>query len=331
VPSTKHQVASYWDENREISKDPTYWMAHPVCRAAINRRVSGNEQERSLDWFRRVHAPVPFRRGVSWGCGLGAFERSAIRSGLAKEMEAFDISEASLEDARRVAREEGVEGIRYLKGDFNNPEFEPGRYDLVCFHASLHHVRSLGGLFRYLVRRLPAGTAVYVEEYVGPSADTWRLPLVAAAQRLLNEAPWDAKVRSLIDPPVNVYDPSEATRSGEIRSFLRSYLDIVEWKPYGGQLAGLVFPYLKGEWTSTEAGTDFARKLMELEDREIAEDPESSHHLVAFGRLKSLTSAIRAHLRAKHVAARAQLLAARTARRFRDRMAPLGRYLKPSR
>ena len=154
---------------------------------------------------------------------------------------------------------------------------------------------------------------------------------VAAAQRLLDECPWEAKVWSLVDPPVNKYDPSEATRSGEIRSFLRSYLDVVEWKPYGGQLAGILFPYLKAEWTSSEAGTAFARELMELEDAEIAADPESSNHLVAFGRLKSLTPAERARLRAKHLGARARLLASSSARRFRDRLPRVKPYLRPSR
>ena len=320
MPSTTEQAARYWDENREISKDPAYWMAHPVCRAAINRRVSGSEHEWPLDWFRRVHAPEPFRRGASWGCGLGSFERSAIKIGLVREMDAFDISEASLEDARREAEKEGVSGIRYVKGDFNNPEFPAGRYDLVCFHASLHHVSSLGGLFRYLLQNLPAGTAVYIDEYVGPSADTWDLKRVEGAQRLLDECPWDAKVFTLVDPPVNPYDPSEATRSGEIRPFLRSYLDIVEWRPYGGQIAGVLFPYLKRDWTATAEGEAFARKLMALEDEAIGRDPESSHHLVAFGRLKSLTPRERTRLRWRHSASRARLLASRTARRLRERL-----------
>jgi hypothetical protein len=48
-------VARYWDENRQKAKDPAYWMAHPLCRQAINRRVSGDPHEWPLDWFKRVH------------------------------------------------------------------------------------------------------------------------------------------------------------------------------------------------------------------------------------------------------------------------------------
>ena len=70
--TTARQAASYWDENREKSRDPAYWMAHPLCRRAINRRISGNIHEWPLDWFKRVHATKAFGRGASWGCGLGA-------------------------------------------------------------------------------------------------------------------------------------------------------------------------------------------------------------------------------------------------------------------
>lgn len=281
-------VARYWDENRAISLDPAYWMAHPLCRAAINRRISGSPHEWPLDWFRRVHAPTPFRRGVSWGCGLGAFERSAIRIGLVHEVDAFDISSVSLQDARREAEREGVRGIHYRVGDFNDPRLERGRYDIVFFHASLHHVDRLGRLFRRLGRALPAGAAVYVDEYVGPSAHEWdrESARLALPQKLLDACSWSVKTRHFVAPPVNIYDPSEAVRSGEIQLFLRDYLDIVEWRPFGGQIAGLVFPQLQAEWTQTDEGSAFVQRVMDLEDDQLLRDPDFTHHLVAYGKLK---------------------------------------------
>lgn len=59
-------VASFWDENRKtVTLDPAFWMAHPACREAINRRIGGNPSEWTLDRFRRLHAPAPFDRGIS--------------------------------------------------------------------------------------------------------------------------------------------------------------------------------------------------------------------------------------------------------------------------
>jgi SAM-dependent methyltransferase len=279
-------VARFWDENREKSRDPAYWMAHALCRQAINRRVSGNINEWPLDWFRRVHVARPFERGVSWGCGLGAFERAAIRTGIAGAVDAFDISPKSLADARREAEREGVEGIEYRLGDFDAPYLETGRYDIAFFHASLHHVKRLERLFGRLWLGLRPDGAVYVDEYVGPSRNEWTEGRLATAQELLDAAPADAKLDPRIALPIEPNDPSEAIRSGEIVSFLRQYLDLIEWRPYGGQLAALIFPNLARDWVESPEGLFWVARLLELEDEQLRRDPASTFYLVAYGRLR---------------------------------------------
>lgn len=284
--SPSDAVARFWDENREKSKDPAYWMAHPLCRQAINRRVSGNPHEWPLDWLRRVHVRRPFERGVSWGCGLGAFERAAIRTGLVRAVDAFDISPASLEDARREARKEGISGIEYGLGNFDEPRLASGRYDVVFFHASLHHVRRLERLFRRLRRALPPEGAVYVDEYVGPSRTEWTRERLAVAQQVLDAIPDSAKLDRRIGLPIQQDDPSEAIRSGEISSFLRQHYEMIEWRPYGGQIAALVFPNLTREWTGSAEGLSWVQRMMEIEDEQIRADPASTFYLVAYGRLR---------------------------------------------
>lgn len=285
-PDSGGAVARYWDENREKSKDPGYWMAHPLCRQAINRRVSGNPHEWPLDWFKRVHAARPFERGVSWGCGLGAFERAAIRTGIVRAVDAFDISPKSLEDARREAEKEGISGIEYGIGDFDDPRLEQARYDVVFFHASLHHVRRLGRLFRSLRRALPPGGAVYVDEYVGPSRSEWTRARLERAQRHLETVPEAARLDARIALPIERDDPSEAIRSGEIASYLTQHFELAEWRPYGGQLAALVFPNVAREWTESPEGLSWVNRTMELEDEQLSVDPASTFYLVAYGRLR---------------------------------------------
>lgn len=284
--STAERAAAYWDANREKSKDPAYWMAHPICREAINRRVAGSPHEWPLDWFKRVHVQTPFERGVSWGCGLGAFERSAIRTGIVKEIDAFDLSQASLADARRLAEEEGLTGIHYAAGNFDDPKLSDGAYDAVFFHQSLHHVSKLERLFRAISMALVPGGAVYVDEYVGPSRDQWTKRHLNKAQNALERLPAIARIPKQIALPIEEHDPSEAVRSGEIADFLREYLDLVEWRPYGGQIASLVFPYLRPEWVSSEEGSEQIRAMLELEDEDLRQDPSSTHYLVAYGRLR---------------------------------------------
>ncbi len=285
-------AARFWDENREKAKDPAYWMAHPLCRQAINRRVSGSPHEWPLDWFKRVHAANPFERGVSWGCGLGAFERVAVRTGIARAVDAFDISPKSLDDARREAEREAISGIDYRLGNFNDPRLPAGRYDIAFFHASLHHVRRLERLFRRLRRALPPGGAVYVDEYIGPSRHQWTPKRLAAAQEFLDAIPDAAKREKRIALPIQEDDPSEAIRSGAIVSFLRQHFEMLEWRPYGGQIAALVFPSLEPGWVESPEGLSSVARMMEVEDEQIRRDPGATFYLVAFGRLRTAPAAV---------------------------------------
>ena len=282
------RATRYWDAHRAKANDPLYWMAHPVCRQAINRRVTGSPDEWPLDWLKRVHAPKGFRRGISWGCGLGAFERSVVRNGLVERIDAFDLSAASLADARSLAEKEGLTGIRYAPGNFDDPEIPSEPYDVAFFHASLHHVSALERLFRRLTLILKAGGAIYVDEYVGPSRDQWRPDKLELAEAVLDLVPPEARLGSRIDYPIAVDDPSEAIRSSEIESFLRAFCDLTVWRPYGGQLVGLVLPYVSPDWAVSPRGHAAVEAMMKIEQYELARRPAATHHAVAFGRIKSL-------------------------------------------
>jgi SAM-dependent methyltransferase len=281
-------VATFWDENRrKVTLDPAFWMAHPACREAINRRIGEDPSEWTLDRFRRLHSPAPFQRGISWGSGLGAFERAVVRLGIAREVDAFDLSPASVADARSIARKEGIEGVRFQLGDFNDPAIERGRYDAVFFHQSLHHVSALERLFRRLAIALRPGAALYIDEYVGPARGSWRPGMLDAAQSVLDRVPPEARLRRTLAFPVCEEDPSEAIRSDEIAKFVREFFDIREWKPYGGQIVDLVFPAISREWAHSPAGCRATLEMLKLEDEELARNPDSSHYLYAFGTLKS--------------------------------------------
>jgi SAM-dependent methyltransferase len=261
-------------------------MAHPLCRRAINRRVSGSEDEWPLDWFARIIRGRQFGRGLSWGCGLGAFERAAIRAGIVTEIDAFDVSAASLEEAGKAAAGEGVAGIRYGLGNFNDPRLQPSLYDIVFFHASLHHVAALERLFHRLANALKPRGWIYIDEYVGPSRSHWSPSDLKLAQAVLDMIPAEFKLRSRLEAPIEVNDPSEAVRSDEIPRFLLEFFDILEWRPYGGQITDLVMPCVSSEWAASEEGSKFIRSMLDIEDWELAAIPSSNHHLVAFGRLK---------------------------------------------
>jgi SAM-dependent methyltransferase len=289
------QVARYWDEHREkVPLDPAFWMAHPLCRAAINRRISGNPDEWPLDYFKRVHAQKPFRRGLSWGSGTGVFERGLIRTGIVQEIDAFDLSPASVEQARETAAAEDIPNINYQVGDFNDPRLRPNRYDIVFFQASLHHVAALERLFRRLAFALQPRGAIYVDcEFIGPSRNHWTTAKLRLAQAVLDMIPSEAKLFDVIGAPVVADDSSEAIRSDEIEEFLRTFFDFVDWKPFGGQIVDVVFPNVSSAWANSPQGHRYTKAMLAIEESELEHDPSASHHLFAYGTLKPVNGLAR--------------------------------------
>jgi hypothetical protein len=142
--------------------------------------------------------------------------------------------------------------------------------------------------------RLRPGTLVYVDEYVGTSRHEWTTDRLRMAQSFLDAAPAHARLRDRIEIPVELLDPSEAIRSSEIRTFLRLFLDILQWRPYGGQITALLFPYLDAAWLRTPDGERYLQTLLDAEDAQLDAEPERSHQLVAVGRVRSLARSLTA-------------------------------------
>ena len=130
-PGSLGETASrYWDGHHHVAEDPLFWMANPLCRAAINRRVTGDPNVWPLDWFAREFGRGGFRRGLSLGCGMGSLERAARRIGLCDFLLGLDFSPASLEVARGKARSDEIAAVTYAVADLNRPEFGGEAFDV---------------------------------------------------------------------------------------------------------------------------------------------------------------------------------------------------------
>ena len=181
---------AFWDGHHHILEDPGFWMAHPLCRRAINRRVSGDPEVWPLDVLARLSiARRPFRRVLSLGCGTGSLERTAMKLEMCVEIEALDSSEASLAIAREKARGEGLEGISYRRGDLNDLRLPRRAYDLVIFHQSLHHVSSLEKLLARVGLALAEDGLLALDEWTGPSRDEWDESRLASLRRMFEALP----------------------------------------------------------------------------------------------------------------------------------------------
>jgi hypothetical protein len=135
---------------------------------------------------------------------------------------------------------------------------------------------------------LKRGGALYLDEYVGPSRYEWKHEDLQLAQALLDLLPASAREPATMQLPIQEDDPSEAVRSSEIQTFVNQFFEVIAWRPYGGQVVDLLFPYLDPDWTRSPEGLQAIERLLRIEDWDLMSRPNSSHHAVAFGTLRPL-------------------------------------------
>ena len=269
-------------------------MADPICRRAINRRVSGDPWLWPLEAFQR-YARRRFRRALSLGCGLGTFERAARRIGLADEIEGVDASEASLEIARTAATEEGLSGITYRAGNLNTLTLPRSRYDLIAFHASLHHVRSVEKLLARVDRALTPGGVLFLEEWIGPSRTEWTAARLSRLRTLYSKLPESWRAHEVLQAPIARDDPSEAVRSSAIVPSVRRLFHVLAERPYGGHLVALILSQLIHERVPAADRAALIERLLAQEDADLAADPSCTFHTVIVARRRRGFARVFAH------------------------------------
>jgi 2-polyprenyl-3-methyl-5-hydroxy-6-metoxy-1,4-benzoquinol methylase len=253
-----------------------YWQAHPVTLRHINRLISGDPEETWLAFSKRRFAPEGGERGLSLGCGSGWGEREAIRLGLCRTCEGFDISEEALVVARSQAAEEGLsDQIDYRQADLNRLELEPDTYDVVVAAQMLHHIEDLEHLLDQVAASLRPGGLVFVNEYIGPARFQWLDKTEYLMNRILEVLPEDKRlnpfngfVKERIDraPPEAIVetDPSESIRSDEIVQLLESRFELLHRADFGGTLLQFLLADIAANFSPDEPMDVVALDLMSL-------------------------------------------------------------------
>lgn len=236
----------YWDDPAHHADYAQFWMAHPLIRAAINERVSGDPNVWPISALRRQlggRAPLP--NCLSIGCGMGALERSLIEQGIGADVTGIDVSDAILQEARRLAAEKQMP-IRYIAADARGfLAAHPQSFDAVFFHGSLHHFDRLDELMALVAGALRRGGFVWYDEYVGPSRDEWTVGKLWPLNRAYYRLPKSMRRPRLVRAPLSVDDPTEAIASSDIVPATARRFRIASQRDYGGNILLWLYPNLR--------------------------------------------------------------------------------------
>lgn len=258
-------VAEYWAVDRSSGR-PISWDEHKVLLEFMHRRVTGDPNVTTYEWFKRKFFQKPAELCLSIGCGFGAFEKGAIELGIAKRFHAYDISSGAIERAKQGAAQAGVaDRIAYDVLNINEIVLPANTYDAIFAISSAHHIFNLENLFRQCQGALKPGGLLFLDEYIGPSRFQSSPEVTEIINKVLSILPPRYRksqfanngttIDRYVPSPVEHFeqhDPSEAIRSAEIVSTLRLYFDIVEFRPYGGTILHMLLSGITGNFDETK-------------------------------------------------------------------------------
>jgi SAM-dependent methyltransferase len=282
------KVNEVWsaDAARDTQELGRYWMAHPMVRDRVNALASGRVDRDSyghlMELLRARGWRLPVARALSIGCGFGALERGLVAIDLVEQVEALDLAEGAIIEARRLAAEAGHgHRIHYEVADLESASFAPG-FDIVFAHSSVHHVERLEELFAAVKRALRPGGVFHLNEFVGPTRFQWTDVQLELANTLLDTLP--DRLKRLPEGPIKerverptvadmiAFDPSESVRSADIVPLVRRHFTVIEERRLGGALLHLLLADI-GQNFRPEDPDDRAvmQRLFDAEDAAMAD------------------------------------------------------------
>ena len=120
--SEVERVAELWDKTaQERAVSPIQgWLDSPlVLEGYVQPKVSGSPQ---VNWLIALAERLSIPRTGHWlslGCGSAGLEIFAAGEGLFRSLTAYDVSPASLDQARQAAASRGLENLEFRLADIS--------------------------------------------------------------------------------------------------------------------------------------------------------------------------------------------------------------------
>lgn len=274
-----------------------FWMI-PMVRKRWNKLISGDENKGYEDYINEKY--LCGRSGLkmlSVGCGTGGRERNFATFDSIHQIDAIDMAELQLEEARNLSKEQNISKISYFVADFLTHPFTKKLYDIILFHSSLHHFNRIDDLIQQRIMPLLKDNGILViHEYVGPDKLQWTDNQLKEVNRLLLTIPIKYRtrygsnvVRAKAYRPgllrMNLIDPSEAIDSSSILPALHKYCKTLEEKPLGWNIIHILLKDISHHFIEPDKTAEtILQKLFTAEDAFVQKAGKSDAVFGVYGK-----------------------------------------------
>lgn len=265
----------------------TNWWDIPAVQTRWNKMISGDENTDFRDYLINHH--LKHKKDLKvLSLGSGTCQHEIYYAGFKdtfSEILCIDLGLNNIEKAQQIAKEKHLNNINFKCEDIYKAVFKDNYYDLVVFHASLHHFSKLDVLFNNKI--LPAlkdNGCLFINEYVGANRFQFPKKQIQTINIALDTIPKEYKVRGATNLIKNKFygnglfrvylaDPSESVSSQNILDTVYTYFNVVEERSFGGNILMSVFKDIAYHFVELNAEKQtILNKLFKIEDNYLKEN-----------------------------------------------------------
>ncbi len=245
-PSKINRTKSAFNESAISSAN---WWIVPFIRQRWNKLITGDHDIEYEDYFiKKFFSHSNYLSLLSIGSGVSSHEIKIAKHPQFQKVVCTDLVQSLLDKAATKAADIGLKNIQFICGDINKTIPLEEEFDIVFFHASLHHFYDIESFIRDTVLpRLKPNGYIIINEYVGVNRLQFPRHQITAINEALATIPKPLRKRYKSNSFKSRFygsglirmilaDPSECVDAEQILPVLHKYCHIIEEKPYGGNL-----------------------------------------------------------------------------------------------
>ncbi len=256
------------------------WWTIPKVNERWNLLITGNKDIDYIEYLVENHLRNRKNlRLISLGSGLSHYEIELAKYSNFAEIICVDIAENRMLEAESKANKLNLKNIKFVCEDFNNYKIPKEYFDIVFFHASLHHFDNIHDFVASTIKNSlkPDGLLV-INEYVGATRLQFPKHQITKINEALNTIPKEYRTRyksNLLKKKFHgsgiirmiLADPSECVDSASILPAIHSNFNTIVEKPYGGNILMNVLKDIAHHFVNLdEKKLEILEKLFRLED-----------------------------------------------------------------
>lgn len=257
------------------------WWIIPKVKKRWNKLITGDEDQIYEEYVIDTHLKSKNDLTMlSIGSGVCSHEIQFAKSAKFKQVICLDIANNMLIKAAEKAKQNGLTNMTFRCEDIRKSNFQEGEFDIVFFHASLHHFDNIEELITSkVIPCLKPDGLVIINEYVGPDRLQFPKHQIQAINDGLQLLPSHLKRRFKTHLTKDrfsgsgylrmlIADPSECIESSQILPVLQTYLNVLEEKSYGGNLLMNILKDISHNFVDVSVDdAPYLHQLFQLEDQ----------------------------------------------------------------